>query len=153
MGHTVCYNKTCLIQGDPQKTGTFEMRSGSNVQLAALRNRNLELQTTSPFSNDGSVERSTACCRHKNVLHVWIFQNFPFFGSPCTKQNLTWKLGYECTYMRKNCKFISSKYTLGGLLGILIFKGLYKSFGVKGLMVLDVTSWGLMTRQKLSDVT
>jgi hypothetical protein len=29
-----------------QKTGTFEMRSGSNVQLAALRNTDLELQTT-----------------------------------------------------------------------------------------------------------
>jgi hypothetical protein len=55
------------------------MRSGSNVQLAALRNRNLELQTTSPFSNHGSVERSKACCRHKNVLHVWIFQKFPIF--------------------------------------------------------------------------
>jgi hypothetical protein len=64
----------------PQKTGTFEMRSGSNVQLAALRTRDLELQTTSPFSNHGSVERSTACCRHKNVLHAWIFQKFPFFG-------------------------------------------------------------------------
>jgi hypothetical protein len=62
------------------------MRSGSNVQLAALRNRDLELQTTSPFSNHGSVERLTACCRHKNVLHVWIFQKFPFFGGhpvPC----------------------------------------------------------------------
>ena len=44
------------------------MRSGSHVQLAALRNRDLELQTTSPFSNQGSVERSTACFRHKNVL-------------------------------------------------------------------------------------
>jgi len=37
------------------------MRSGSHVQLAALRNMDLELQTTSPFSNHGSVERSTAC--------------------------------------------------------------------------------------------
>jgi hypothetical protein len=55
------------------------MRSGSNVQLASLRNRDLELQTTSPFSNHGSVERSTACCRHKNVLHIWMFQKFPFF--------------------------------------------------------------------------
>jgi hypothetical protein len=61
------------------KTETFEMRSGSNVQLAALRNRNLELQTISPFSNHGSVERSTTCCHHKNVLHVWIFQKFLFF--------------------------------------------------------------------------
>jgi hypothetical protein len=33
-----------------QKKGTFEMRSGSHVQLAALRNRDLELQTTSPFN-------------------------------------------------------------------------------------------------------
>jgi hypothetical protein len=51
-----------------QKTGTFEMRSGSHVQLAALRNRDLELQTTWPFSTHGSVERSTACFRHKNVF-------------------------------------------------------------------------------------
>jgi len=33
------------------------MRSGIHVQLAALRNRDLELQTTSPFSNHGSMER------------------------------------------------------------------------------------------------
>jgi hypothetical protein len=61
------------------------MRSGRHVQLAALRNRNLELQTTSPFSNHGSVERPTACFRHKNVLQKkMIFQKFPFFlVSPC----------------------------------------------------------------------
>ena len=35
------------IQGDTKKTGTSEMLSGSHVQLAALRNRDLELQTTS----------------------------------------------------------------------------------------------------------
>ena len=58
----------CITQKVTQKKGTFEMRSGSHVQLAALRNRDLELQTTSPFSNHGSVERSTACFRHKNVL-------------------------------------------------------------------------------------
>jgi hypothetical protein len=44
------------VQGDTKK-GTFETRSGSHVQLAALRNRDLELQTTSPFSNHGSLER------------------------------------------------------------------------------------------------
>ena len=55
------------------------MRSGSHVQLAALRNRDLELQATSPFSNHGSVERSTACFRHKNVLQFCVFQKFPFF--------------------------------------------------------------------------
>ena len=55
------------------------MRSGSHVQLAALRNRDLELQTTSPFSNHGSVERSAACFRHKNVLVLLGFQKFPFF--------------------------------------------------------------------------
>ena len=44
------------------------MRSGSHVQLAALRNRDLELQTTLPSSNHGTVERPTACFRHKNVL-------------------------------------------------------------------------------------
>ena len=55
------------------------MRSGSHVQLAALRNRDQELQTTSPFSNHGSMERSTACFRHKNVLVLLGFQKFPFF--------------------------------------------------------------------------
>jgi len=55
------------------------MRSGSHVQLAALRNRDLELQTTSPFSNHETVERSTACFRHKNVLKFYVFQKFPFF--------------------------------------------------------------------------
>ena len=54
--------------GFHKKTGTLEIRSGSHVQLAALRNRDLELQTASPFSNHGSVERSKACFRHKNVL-------------------------------------------------------------------------------------
>ena len=44
------------------------MRSGSHVQLAALRNRDFELQTTLPSSNHGTVERPTACFRHKNVL-------------------------------------------------------------------------------------
>jgi hypothetical protein len=67
------------IQGDTKKTGAFEMRSGSHVQLAALQNRGLELQTTSPFSNHGSLEWSTACCCHKNVLHGWISSKFPFF--------------------------------------------------------------------------
>jgi len=57
-----------VIQGDKKKkTGTSKMRSGSHVQLAALRNRDLELQPRH-FSNHGSVERSTACFRHKNVL-------------------------------------------------------------------------------------
>jgi hypothetical protein len=51
-----------------KKRGTFEMRSGSHVQLAALRNRDLELQPIWPFSNYGSVEWSAACCSHKNVL-------------------------------------------------------------------------------------
>ena len=34
-----------------KKTGTFEMRSGSHVQFAALRNRDFELQTRHHFSN------------------------------------------------------------------------------------------------------
>ena len=33
------------------------MRSGSHLQLAALRNRDLELQTTLLSSNPGTVER------------------------------------------------------------------------------------------------
>ena len=67
------------VQSDTKKTGTFEMRSGSHVQLAALRNRDLELQTTSPFSNHWSVERSTACFRHKNVLVLLGFSKVPVF--------------------------------------------------------------------------
>jgi hypothetical protein len=73
--------------GCHKKTGTFEMRRGSHVQLAALRNRDLKLNTTSTFSNHGSVERSTVCCRHKNVLHVWISSKYPFFFvSFCTSR-------------------------------------------------------------------
>jgi len=44
------------------------MRGGSHVQLAALRNRYIELQTTLPFSNHGTAERPTACFLYKNVL-------------------------------------------------------------------------------------
>jgi len=44
------------------------MRNGSHVQLAALQNRDLELQTTLPSSNHGTVERPTVCFSHKNVL-------------------------------------------------------------------------------------
>ena len=44
------------------------MRSGSHVQLAALQNMYLELQTTLPSSNHGTVERPRACFRHKNDL-------------------------------------------------------------------------------------
>jgi hypothetical protein len=55
------------------------MRSGSLVQLAALRNRDLELQTTSPFSNHGSVERSTACCIHTLLQLLLRFSNVPVF--------------------------------------------------------------------------
>jgi len=70
---------TAISTGWHKKKGTFEMRSGRHVQLAALRNRDFELQTTSPFSNQWSVERSTACFRHKNVLVLLGFQKFPFF--------------------------------------------------------------------------
>jgi hypothetical protein len=62
-----------------QKMGTVVMRSGSHVQLTALQNRDHELQTTSPFSNNGSVDRSTACCRHKNYIFVGGFLKVLFF--------------------------------------------------------------------------
>jgi hypothetical protein len=77
------------------------MRSGSNVQLATLRNRDLELQTTSAFSNHGSVERSTACCRPKNVLHVWIFQKFPFLGHLVLHHLRMTKLNNNAVYVFK----------------------------------------------------
>jgi hypothetical protein len=65
------------------------MRSGSHVQLAALRNRDLELQTTSPFSNHGSVERSTAYCRHTFLQFLLGFSKVPvFFLSPCVCRNM-----------------------------------------------------------------
>jgi len=75
----ILHEGLCTFTGWHKKTGTFEMPSGSHVQLAALRNRDLELQTTSPFSNHESVERSIACFRHKNVLVLLGFQKFPFF--------------------------------------------------------------------------
>jgi hypothetical protein len=64
------------------------MRSGSHVQLAALRNRrDLELQTTSPFSNHGSVERQVVLVQFLSIKiflldfynFCWVFQKFPFF--------------------------------------------------------------------------
>ena len=79
------------------------MRSCSHVQLAALRNRDLELQTTSPFSNHGSVERSTACFRHKNVLVLLGFQNFPFFCVTLynkTDRKTLYMLGATCRMFR-----------------------------------------------------
>lgn len=36
--------------------------------VASLRNRDVELQTTPPFSNHASVEWSLMCFHHKNVL-------------------------------------------------------------------------------------
>jgi hypothetical protein len=69
------------------------MRSGSHVQLAALRNRDLELQTTSPFSNHGSWNSQQHAVTIKmfymfGFLQIcWVFQKFPFFLSPCTCQH------------------------------------------------------------------
>jgi hypothetical protein len=79
-----------------KKTGTFEMRSGSHVQLAALRNRDLDLQTTSPFSNHGSVERPS-CNGSISVNKIflldfynfcWVFQKIPFCCVTLYKQYL-----------------------------------------------------------------
>ena len=80
------------------------MRSGSHVQLAALRNRDLELQTTSPFNNHGSMGRSTACFRHKNVLVLLGFQKFPFFCVTlyfCPELQL-WTMYYDSSFLLKS---------------------------------------------------
>jgi hypothetical protein len=85
------------------------MRSGSHVQLAALLNRDLKLQTTSPFSNHGSVERSTACCHHKNVLRVWVFQKLPFFVSSCTSRMIyetAWNVAMSRCFLRNVVYYI-----------------------------------------------
>jgi hypothetical protein len=66
------------------------MRSGSHVQLAALRNRELELQTTSPFSNHGSVERQVVMVQFLSIfffistIFVGFFKSSRFFVPPCT---------------------------------------------------------------------
>ena len=63
-----------------QKTGNFEMRSGSNVQLAALRNRDLELQTTSPFSNHVMIQfLSIFFFFWISSIFVGFFKSSPFF--------------------------------------------------------------------------
>jgi len=65
-----------------QKTGTFEMRSGSHVQLAALRNRDLELQTTFGLL---SLKRQVIMVLFLSIFLLnffnfcWVFQKFPFF--------------------------------------------------------------------------
>ena len=85
------------------------MRSGSHVQLAALRNRDLELQTTSPFSNHRSVERSTACFRHKNVsIFVGFFKSSRFFVSPCISDRMSESAPSCLTLFRRATK--SSMY-------------------------------------------
>jgi hypothetical protein len=90
---------TEVVQDDTKKAGTFEMRSGSHVQLAALRNRDLELQTTSPFSNNGSVERSTACCRHTFLQFLLGFSKVHFFVSPCTMTvHSVYVTNFSCTF-------------------------------------------------------
>ena len=82
-----CYMPTgngVQIQGDTKKTGTSEMLSGSHVQLAALRNRDLELQTT-------SLKRQVVMVQFLSINFFlldffnfcWGFQKFPFFVSPC----------------------------------------------------------------------
>jgi hypothetical protein len=109
-----------------QKTGTFKMRSGKHVQLATLRYRDLELHTTSPFSNHGSVERSTACCKFN---FCWVFFKSSLF---CVTLYIINTLISYLNSFAQSCLPIF-------LLGTLIFKGLaarrlYKSFGAKGLM-------------------
>ena len=68
-----------------KKTGTSEMRSGSHVQLAALRNRDLELQTT-------SLKRQVVMVQFLSIkffcwissIFVGFFKSSRFFVSPCT---------------------------------------------------------------------
>jgi len=69
-----------------KRTGTFEMLSDSHVQLAALRNRDLELQTTLPSSNHGTVERSVSShgvigpyLYLQEVIFVGFFKSSRFF--------------------------------------------------------------------------
>ena len=61
------------------------MRSGSHVQLAALRNRDLELQTTSPSSNHGTVERSVLS---HGVIGPYIYLQEIIFQSSLIKHQL-----------------------------------------------------------------
>ena len=64
------------------------MHSGSHVQLAALRNRNLELQTTFGLL---SLKRQVIMVQFLSINFFlldffnfcWVFQKFPFFVSPC----------------------------------------------------------------------
>jgi hypothetical protein len=66
------------VQGD-KKTGTFEMRSGSHVQLATLRNKDLELQTTSPVSTTDQWNGQQRAVAIHFFNFCWGFQKFPFF--------------------------------------------------------------------------
>jgi hypothetical protein len=66
---------TVLLQGDTKKGNFFKcvvaaMYSWQHCVTGTL---------SSPFSNHGSVERSTEWCSHKNVLHVRVFQKLPVF--------------------------------------------------------------------------
>jgi hypothetical protein len=52
------------------------MRSGSHVQLVALRNRDLELQTTSPFSNLVIMDQWNGQQSAVAIKFCWIFSIF-----------------------------------------------------------------------------
>ena len=79
-----------MVQGDTKK-GTFEMRSGSHVQLAPLRNRDLELQTTFGLL---SLKRQVIIVQFLSInffcwissISVGFFKSSRFFMSPsiCT---------------------------------------------------------------------
>jgi hypothetical protein len=89
------------------------MRSGSNVQLAALRNRDIQLQTTSAFSNHGSVERSTACCfTCLDFSKVHVFLGHPVYGAPCKAKNFNvvyvWTYVWLCTARRRADDIVSA---------------------------------------------
>ena len=66
------------MEGDT-KNGYFEMRSDSHVQLAALRNRDVELQTTSPFNNHVMVQFLSIIFFVGFLQFLLGFSKVPFF--------------------------------------------------------------------------
>ena len=67
-----------------KKTGTSEIRSGSHVQLAALQNRDLELQTTSLKRQVVMVQfLSINVCFWISSIFVGFFKSSSFFVSLC----------------------------------------------------------------------
>jgi len=101
-------NILSINTGWHKKKGTFEMRSGSHVQLAALRNRDLELQTNFGLL---SLKRQVIMVQFLSIfffcwissIFVGVFKSSRFFVSPCITEYVGWRSNASDFYFGCSC--------------------------------------------------